>query len=461
MDIIQQVVDIITKDYYKNLEELVNNKENLSDFIIKTQKTLNKVGVTLVQDLLESLDESILSSNERKKSWYIEKRDQEKNISTVFGVVNYKRTYYKKKEEKEYAYLSDEALGIKPHERMDISLKAEIVKRAENLSYQKTIDSFEGDIGVYSRMTVMNSIRDIEKIENNAAPVELNKKEVPMLFIEADEDHVAMQQGPGKIAKIIYIHEGKEEVSKGRFKLINSRYFTAMDTDNEGLWLEVADYIEQSYNTENIKKIYLSGDGGSWIKEGLNWIPKAEYVLDKFHLSKYIKIATAHIPYMTEYFWRYIKDNKKEDIRELFRIILEQTEEESKVQAVKKARRYILGNWEAIMRIYNEDYIGCSAEGHVSHILSDRLSSRPMGWSQIGADQMARLRVFTRNGGDIYDYIKDKRNYEDRIQRIEKIDRRVINKRKRKSLERLDNITILNTGRKSTINVFLRQVRGL
>lgn len=36
-------------------------------------------------------------------------------------------------------------------------------------------------------------------------------------------------------------------------------------------------------------------------------------------------------------------------------------------------------------------------EGHVSHILSDRMSSRPMGWSVTGADRMARLRAHYRN----------------------------------------------------------------
>lgn len=52
---------------------------------------------------------------------------------------------------------------------------------------------------------------------------------------------------------------------------------------------------------------------------------------------------------------------------------------------------------------YEADYAGCSAEGHVSHILSSRLSSRPLGWCKTGVDQMARLRVFVANGGEIYD----------------------------------------------------------
>jgi hypothetical protein len=43
--------------------------------------------------------------------------------------------------------------------------------------YQKAINRFEGEIGIYSRMSrmiVMNSQRKIQKIEYTATPVELN-----------------------------------------------------------------------------------------------------------------------------------------------------------------------------------------------------------------------------------------------------------------------------------------------
>lgn len=36
---------------------------------------------------------------------------------------------------------------------------------------------------------------------------------------------------------------------------------------------------------------------------------------------------------------------------------------------------------------------GCSAEGHISHIYSDRMSSRPMGWSTTNIDNMSKLRI--------------------------------------------------------------------
>lgn len=41
----------------------------------------------------------------------------------------------------------------------------------------------------------------------------------------------------------------------------------------------------------------------------------------------------------------------------------------------------------------------------MSQNLSARMSSRSMGWSRSGADQLARLRVYWKNGGRM-DYIE-------------------------------------------------------
>lgn len=52
-----------------------------------------------------------------------------------------------------------------------------------------------------------------------------------------------------------------------------------------------------------------------------------------------------------------------------------------------------------------------STEGHVSHVLSSRMSSRPMGWSIKGATKMAKLRAYELNGGDMLELIRyQKRN---------------------------------------------------
>ena len=48
----------------------------------------------------------------------------------------------------------------------------------------------------------------------------------------------------------------------------------------------------------------------------------------------------------------------------------------------------------------------CSAEGHVSHIYSDRMSSRPLGWSRTGADKMSRLRIYRQNKGNMLELVR-------------------------------------------------------
>ena len=71
-----------------------------------------------------------------------------------------------------------------------------------------------------------------------------------------------------------------------------------------------------------------------------------------------------------------------------------------KPEKIEELRKYVLGNWSAVRRTLRNKLVnGCSAESHVSHVLSDRLSSRPMGWSQTGADRMSKLGCYNRNNG--------------------------------------------------------------
>ena len=198
-------------------------------------------------------------------------------------------------------------------------------------------------------------------------------------------------------------------------------------------------------------------------KEGLNWIKGSQYVLDYFHLSKYVRKATAHQPHTFSYLWNYIDQHNKEATRELLNIIIEETETETetKKESVRDSKRYILNNWEGIKRRYEEEYIGCSAEGHISHILSSRLNSRPLGWSKTGADQMARLRVYRANGGNVYEFMSKKKKQQAKEERIIELEKRLVKKKLRNSIpENLDNIPYLKDGRRTWQRQILRSMRG-
>ncbi|WP_207655975.1 UPF0236 family transposase-like protein, partial [Clostridium luticellarii] len=128
---------------------------------------------------------------------------------------------------------------------------------------------------------------------------------------------------------------------------------------------------------------------------------------------------------------------------------------------IKECRKYINNNWEGIVNYYNYDKVtGCSAEGHVSHILSDRLSSRPLGWSIRGVDQIARLRAYTANGGKVYNLFKETSDKKKREKCFYLSKKSTVSSIKNSCLEKFNNIEILNIGKKTRLGIILKALRG-
>ena len=458
--IIQEIAATISGKFEEELTKLLSEGRDISEFIIATKETLDRIGAKLVAEALETVDQAVRDSQGRKLNWVVKNKADQKNLATIFGEVSYKRTYYQNKKTGEYSYLSDEAVGIKTHDKLDTSLKARLIEEAIHIPYRRSGEKAAEAVKLTSQ-TVMNSIRELGSVENNVVKIKEKNKGVKILYIEADEDHVALQDGRCEEPKLVYVHEGRIKVGKERWKLLNPRYFSGVYADSDELWVEVADYIDEAYDTNTIEKIYLSGDGASWIRNGLGWIKRSIYVLDRYHLSKYVTQATAHIANIQPIMWKHINNGDKKKLIDLFSEILMVTEPKTKKKSVQDARRYILGNWEGVRNQYEADYAGCSAEGHISHILSSRLSSRPLGWCQTGVDQMARLRAFEANGGVVYNLLMEKKRAAQKEARIYKISQAIIEKRKLTgTYETIDNLTILNVGKRAPISQYLRSIRN-
>lgn len=458
---ITEIAGLITRSFEENFEKVLTERKDISEFVIEIKKTLDQVGTVLAKEALEMVDSLVKEDSRRKQNWYVHEKAAPNTLATIFGEVHYQRTYYKHKTKKEYRYLSDELVGIDSYDKMDVSLKAKLIEEAIDTPYARSGRKAAEAIEISSQ-SVMNAIRELGPVKS--IEVKINKaKETPKtIFIEADEDHVALQTGGCAEPRLVYVHEGKKKVGKDRWKLQNVRYFGGMYKEAEDLWNEVADYIDRAYDYDQIEKIYLSGDGASWIKSGVAIINKSTFVLDWYHLNKAIKSAGAHIEHAEREIWRAIGREDKEYLKIVFETILDATEAETKIQAVKEARTYIMNHWENIKHHYSKDYSGCSAEGHISHIYSDRLSSRPLGWSRDGVDQMARLRVFAANGGNLFDLALRKKQEWIRETRAIELDLKVCKKKMRKaSGETIDNLPVLNSGKRTQLAFALREFRGI
>ena len=273
------------------------------------------------------------------------------------------------------------------------------------------------------------------------------KKEVEYLYIDADEDHVSLQFEEKKgdliklngykantvLSKIVYVYEGKdsEHPSGGKKRLINAKYFSGIyegNKGNESLWKEVAEYIKYNYDVDKIKRIFINGDGAPWIKSGTKYIEKSTFVIDKFHLNKYINQICASLDEGKKGMLKSsILNNINKKDYELLEAAIDTIEGEIPGDITKQfesGKKFLLRNFKYIKNgIYYKNYLcGCSAEGHVSHILSGRLSSRPMGWSKKGVDKVSKLRAFKANGGDFLQLVRyQKKDNILKIQEKEKI----------------------------------------
>ena len=129
-------------------------------------------------------------------------------------------------------------------------------------------------------------------------------------------------------------------------------------------------------------------------------------------MHMYIVRATAHLEDSADdarsEIYRAIHKKTKWMAEGVFDRIIGVTEKETKRKAVETAKEYILGNWSGILLSMKgqDKNVRCSAEGHVSHVYADRMSSRPLAWSRTGADKMSRLRIYRQNNGDMLELVR-------------------------------------------------------
>ena len=403
------------------LEALVNELiaaeenffENPKDFFsleTSVKSSTDAFAAGILSSILDSMNQQIYEDRWRVGKYRVQRNDRRAMITSV-GDVSFTSTYYEScKNKGEYHYLLEEILGIEAHERFSEAAEVAILTEAIKSSYAQAARVLPSKQGI-TKTTVMNKVHRIA--EEIPYEVPEKKKQCKYLFIEADEDHVSEQHGRwGKKeengsfqSRLAYVYEYKQEnpQCRGRKELVNTFYFGGVYAGSKGteqFWENVGNFIYDCYEESYLEQIYVSGDGASWIKSGAKYL-NAAFSVDKFHLMKYINAASNQM-----------LDESKEVKAEIYRLLYKRKKKEfgeytermksvsNNAEPIEALQSFVMGNWAAVMRTFHDKKVsGCSAEGHVSHILSERLSSRPMGWSKTGADRMSKLRCYEKNYG--------------------------------------------------------------
>lgn len=429
-EFISEISDFFYSDSVRKLEEMETTLKEITDRFI----------LSLMTAYLASLDQAIVKdkAGRRKKGIVIEQRKVKREIYTIFGLLIFYRTYFRDKRNQEYVYLVDQAVGLESYKRVSGTVAVELVEHAQESSYGESSRHVTGE--AISRQTVMNRVHSLKNLKIEPA----EKRSVNILHVDADEDHVPLQNGHNAVVPLICIYEGVEYNGK-RGRCINPHYISSYGKTTEELWLEAADWIYSSYEIDDIERIYIHGDGGLWIKEGLNWLPKAKMVLDKYHLWKSIRSATRKQPEAGKALYLAVLNDDRKAFNRIGKQLMKNADSDAEIEKIKECQKYLRNNWKAI-KIYREEACGGSCtEGHVSHVLSSRLSSRPMGWSKKGLKQMAELRAYCYSGGRVR--LEHLQNNQLKYSVSKKLAKIAANAFNGTTAEKRGNVTILNRGK--------------
>ena len=95
-----------------------------------------------------------------------------------------------------------------------------------------------------------------------------------------------------------------------------------------------------------------------------------------------------------------LRQNDQKKARILIDSLESSQEDASKREKLTAFASYLKNNWDMLARRYQGDLPGSCTEGLVSHVLSERFSRNPMGWSREVLGKLSKVRVFRINGGD-------------------------------------------------------------
>ena len=348
----------------------------------------------IISVVIEQMDMALVNANQarREDGLRIKEKNVPRALLTVAGEVRYRRTYFETKDNQRY-YLVDHLVGVEPYERLTKKLCAELVQAAADKSMAAATKELQVDV---SRQTVNNKVLALKEVVIEAT----REKETPKeLHLFADEDHVHLKNGHNAVVPLITVTEGVD-ASKKRHKTINAVHFEGYGISNDSFFENIASFLEERYNMEQVDTVYVHADGGQWIRKAEEWLPNVRFVMDGFHLEKRLRQISrleGAAPYMGA-----IRKSISEDRFDRFAsycVKISKHLDEYGRKILANNIHFIRNHWDAIVLRMRNQVCGSCTEPLVSHVLSKRLSRNPLAWSDHGLRQMAMLRVYVKNGG--------------------------------------------------------------
>lgn len=388
------------QSFVNHLSNILVNNQYLHEIEHNINKSTSTLNLDTLKQILEFLDLEYKNSNERKEKYYVQQTRQ-RTLITSLGLLTFNKTYYKSKEKinNKYEYYSflEDYLGIAKWAKMTLAAETKLINNALDNGYTWSANNSIPNY-VTTRQTISSKIQSINYnyIEN------IERKDTPeVIYIEADEVHANLQsRSPGKknrIVPVILTHEGHKENFVKKKELKNQHYISSSILKTDKLWNEAYKYLDNRYDLSKEPTIFISGDGGSWIKGYDIAFPNAIYILDSFHyFNKKLSIIFKKEPIITSIADSYLRNRMINEFKILVKTQIEQYPEEK--NEMLKVQRFLINNIEGIINQKHPLYkCPCSMEGHISNKYAKFITSRPHSYSEDGLENIVQLLTMRAN----------------------------------------------------------------
>ncbi len=393
----------------QGIEEAIRNYTGFAVLEKKVFELALGVSRMMLEWVLRDLDDVMLAERDRNLEVV---GFREKTLVSLCGEVVMKRRLYKDRKTGESRFLLDEALGMGGRERITPGLKEMLVSLATEVTFRKASEIVSKVSPGVSAMSVWeaakevgNGIREGQKALREKVfelgEVPPGERAAEKLHIEADGVFVNAQRGSRKKEEIKcgVVYEGKEQ--KGDRVGLKERKVVAGCEDGRDFWEETVAKVGSRWDLSKLKKVWIGGDGASWVQAGVEYFDGTEYQLDEFHLKKRLHEALVHDEEGYEAVASAIVSKDLEALKKSLSDA-EKRASQRKRKIIKDFRQYVLDNWDGIKTSDEAASLG-TIEGQIYHWIARRMKRVGARWSPDGADRMARLLAAKANN-ELNDY---------------------------------------------------------
>ena len=264
-----RIKTLISPIFYNMVDFSVDNLFSNYDsdkylyFIASFQKSVREYIKTVIVSTFEEIDREFKNSSNRIERYYINKSNVNRNLTTIFGTISFKRTYYTSRFSGKHFFYVDSVFALPKHDHYDPIVKAIAISNASQSSQSasaRSTSAFIGDISYFADSSAIKNIphQSIFNWINNWHVPNVLPSQSPApdtLYVMADEKYIGAQDIDKDImVKSFVAFENVKDVSKNRRALVNRSVFSHY---GDGAWSAFMDFISQKYDFENITNICL------------------------------------------------------------------------------------------------------------------------------------------------------------------------------------------------------------